>query len=131
MGQKRRFRRYGPMSAITPKDSDVPRRSLSAISDQNAVQLNGHRNGSKHCDVETHQQKLMRHQHRQFGICQYVTGRSAEDHLTQPALCAGAFDQEIAALRCRSLQNRFASAAAFKSYRHRISLDPAAFKISY
>ena len=38
----------------------------------------------------------MRHQHRDLGAGQHFAGRTAQDHLAQPAMAIGAHDQKIA-----------------------------------
>ena len=54
----------------------------------------------------------VRHQHRQGGVPEDVTGGAAEDELAQPALGVGALDEQVAIQRLRRGQDRFAGGAA-------------------
>src|SRR6185503_19601433 len=64
--------------------------------------------------------KLVRHQHRQFGVGQDVARGAAEDHLPQPALGEGALHQEVAALRLGGAEDGVAGALALEPDRHRL-----------
>ena len=54
----------------------------------------------------------MRHQHRKLGVGEDVARGAAEDHLAQPALGVGAFDEEVAAEFGGLVQQNFAGACA-------------------
>src|SRR5258708_17413143 len=54
----------------------------------------------------------MRHQHRQRGVGQDVTGGAAEYHLAQAALRVGAFYDEIAASQLRMIEDRLTGRAS-------------------
>jgi hypothetical protein len=56
----------------------------------------------------------MRHEHRQIGHGQNMTGGTAEDHLAQPALGISAFDQKIGANLLGLFEKGFADAAALR-----------------
>src|SRR5436190_8984488 len=47
----------------------------------------------------------VREEHRQLGRRENVVGCAAEDHLPQAALCVGAFDQQVCALRSGLREN--------------------------
>src|SRR5262249_36995619 len=64
------------------------------------------------------------HQHRQLGIGEDVPGGAAEDHLPQPALRIGPFNDEIAAeFLCLGQNGLAGSAFAGGLERHGFGLD--------
>ena len=65
------------------------------------------------------------HQDREGGFVQDVLGRAAEDHLPQPAVGVGAFDQEVGAEPRGLGQDRFAGRPSLRLDRGGLRRDAA------